>query len=91
MQDVDWELDLVGDGPLRPALESMCMVSGINFDITASRIEKFCTATNFDAGAIRQLGFRQPVSNEEALQKTISWHLQTQYHQNPPGNARHRG
>ena len=24
LQDVDWTLDLVGDGPLRPALEKMC-------------------------------------------------------------------
>jgi nucleoside-diphosphate-sugar epimerase len=49
--------------------------TGINFPITAARIEKFNTSTNYDASAIREEGFEQPVGIEEALQKTISWHL----------------
>ncbi len=47
----------------------------INFPITAERIEKFCTATNFDASAIRELGFSQPYSNEAAFKKTIDWQM----------------
>ncbi len=50
-------------------------VTGINFPITAARIEKFNTSTNFDASAIREAGFEQPVEIEEALRKTVNWHL----------------
>ncbi|WP_112903191.1 NAD-dependent epimerase/dehydratase family protein [Salinibacter ruber] len=50
-------------------------VTGINFPITAARIEKFNTSTNYDASAIREAGFEQPVEIEEALQKTVNWHL----------------
>ncbi|MCS4085626.1 nucleoside-diphosphate-sugar epimerase [Salinibacter ruber] len=50
--------------------------TGINFPITAARIEKFNTSTNYDASAIREEGFEQPVGIEEALQKTIKWHLE---------------
>lgn len=49
---------------------------GINFPITAARIEKFNTSTNYDASEIREEGFEQPVGIEEALQKTINWHLE---------------
>ena len=49
--------------------------TGINFPITADRIEKFNTSTNCDASAIREEGFEQPVGIEKALQKTINWHL----------------
>ena len=50
--------------------------TGINFPITAARIEKFNTSTHFDARAIRDAGFEQPVGIEDALQKTVRWHLQ---------------
>jgi nucleoside-diphosphate-sugar epimerase len=50
--------------------------TGINFPITAARIEKFNTSTNYDASAIREEGFEQPVGIEEALQKTVNWHLE---------------
>jgi nucleoside-diphosphate-sugar epimerase len=50
--------------------------TGINFPITAARIEKFNTSTNYDASTIREEGFEQPVGIEEALQKTINWHLE---------------
>ena len=49
--------------------------TGINFPITAARIEKFNTSTNFDASLIRETGFDQPVGIEEALQRTIEWHF----------------
>ncbi len=50
--------------------------TGINFPITAARIEKFNTSTNYDASAIREEGFKQPVGIEEALEKTVEWHLE---------------
>jgi len=50
--------------------------TGINFPITASRIEKFNTSTNYDASAIREDGFEQPVEIEKALRKTVNWHLE---------------
>jgi nucleoside-diphosphate-sugar epimerase len=39
------------------------------------RIEKFCTATKFRADKIRDLGFEQPVSNEQAIGETMEWHV----------------
>lgn len=48
---------------------------GMDFPITAARIEKFCRPTNFGASAIRDLGFRQPVPNAEAVARTVRWHL----------------
>jgi hypothetical protein len=47
----------------------------IDFPITADRIEKFCTATKFRADKIRDMGFEQPVSNEQAIGDTVEWHV----------------
>lgn len=52
--------------------------TGINFPITAARIEKFNTSTNYDASAIREERFEQPVEIEEALRSTVDWHLRHQ-------------
>jgi len=49
-------------------------LTGVDLPITAARIEKFCRSTVFDAGKIRGRGFRQPVSNHEALRRTVEWH-----------------
>ena len=54
-----------------------------DFPITAARIKKFCTPTNYDASAIRTLGFRQPVCLEDALSHTIQWYLQSEKHGSP--------
>lgn len=51
-------------------------VLGVDFPITAARIEKFCTPTRFDASAIRRLGFSQSVVNDRALEKTVRWHVE---------------
>ncbi len=51
-------------------------LTGIDFPITAARIEKFCTSTNFDGSAIRELGFEQPVDNAAAVKKAVEWQLQ---------------
>lgn len=47
----------------------------VDFPITAARIEKFCTPTNYAASAIRDLGFEQPVGNALAVERTVRWHL----------------
>lgn len=50
-------------------------VTGIDLPITAARIEKFCPSTYFDASAIRDLGFEQPVNNTTAVADTVRWQL----------------
>ncbi len=47
---------------------------GRDFPITAARIRKFCTATNFDASRIRRAGFVPHCSSIEALVRTARWH-----------------
>ncbi len=46
----------------------------IDFPITSARIRKFNTSTVYEPAAITQLGFKPPVSNEDALQKTVDWY-----------------
>lgn len=60
--------------PLAYVSDVAASALGVDFPITAARIEKFCTPTHFDASAIRGLGFTQPVANERALAKTVRWH-----------------
>lgn len=47
---------------------------GVDFPITAARIRKFCTPTNFDSTAIRAAGFAPRYSSIEALKRTVAWH-----------------
>lgn len=49
---------------------AMSGITRTDLPITADRIRKFCTSTNFDGGAIRSAGFRQPVDNLSALRRT---------------------
>lgn len=48
--------------------------TGRDFPITAARIRKFCTATNFDSSKIRAAGFQPRYSSEEAIRRTVHWH-----------------
>ena len=43
--------------------------------VTADRVRKFNTSTAFSSQKIRALGFEQPVSMSEALDRTVRWHL----------------
>lgn len=61
--------------PLARVSDAAAALFGVDLPITAARIEKFCTATNFRADAIRELGYRQEVDNETAIVKTVDWHL----------------
>lgn len=49
--------------------------TGRDLPVTSARIRKFCTDTNFDASVIRRAGFHQPISNEEAMSRTVRWFL----------------
>lgn len=54
--------------------DAVAGIAGVDFPITTARIRKFCTSTNFCADAIRGLGFRQRISNEEAIERTVGWY-----------------
>ncbi len=42
--------------------------------ITAARIRKFCTPTNFDSTRIREAGFVPKYSSYDALHRAVQWH-----------------
>lgn len=60
---------------LAVSFDAIGYLTGINFPITRARIQKFCTGTNYDSSAVRGLGYVQRVSNEEAIETTVAWHL----------------
>ena len=74
-----WHIPLSIASPVAKISDIAASLTGIDFPITAARIEKFNRSTNFDGGKIRKAGFTQPVSNQEALRKTVDWHLHTVY------------
>ncbi|WP_263831540.1 NAD-dependent epimerase/dehydratase family protein [Salinibacter sp.] len=74
-----WHIPLSVATPIAKISDFAADLTGIDFPITAARIEKFNRSTNFDASKIRKEGFEQPISNEEALRKTVAWHLQHEY------------
>lgn len=73
-QPPSWRIPLSVAKPIASLADLGAALTGIDVPITAARIEKFCTSTYFDGSAIRELGFQQPVSNEEALRRTVNWH-----------------
>lgn len=74
-----WHIPLSVASPIATVSDWAADLTGIDFPITAARIEKFNRSTNFDASKIREKGFEQPVSNEEALRTTTEWHLRHEY------------
>ena len=70
-----WHLPRSMAAALAMPLDALSTLTGKDLPITAARINKFCTATNFDASAIRKLGFEQPVGFEESLRRTVDWHM----------------
>ncbi|WP_263790777.1 hypothetical protein [Salinibacter sp.] len=73
--------------PIATVSDFAADLTGIDFPITAARIEKFNRSTNFDASKIREEGFEQLVSNEEALRTTVEWHLRSEYNVPLPADA----
>jgi nucleoside-diphosphate-sugar epimerase len=82
-----WHIPLSVASPIATVSDWAADLTGIDFPITAARIEKFNRSTNFDASKIRDEGFEQPVGNEEALRKTVKWHLRHEYDESLPVNA----
>lgn len=82
-----WHIPLSVASPVATVSDWAADLTGIDFPITAARIEKFNRSTNFDASKIREEGFEQPVSNEGALRKTVEWHLHHEYGESPPAEA----
>jgi len=64
-----WHIPMNVVVPIARLADVAASLTGIDFPITAARIEKFNRSTHFDAGKIREEGFEQPVSNREALRK----------------------
>lgn len=81
-----WHIPLSVAEPIAYLSDLAASVTSIDFPITAARIAKFNRSTNFDASKIREEGFEQPVSNREALQKTVEWHLRHEYGEPLPAN-----
>jgi len=71
-----WSLPLGMAESVAKVADVAADITGIDFPITAARIRKFCTSTVFDGSALRDLGFSQPVSNEDAVRDTVRWQLQ---------------
>jgi nucleoside-diphosphate-sugar epimerase len=63
--------------PIATVSDLIADVTGINLPITSARIKKFNRSTYFDASAIRDEGFQQPVNMPEAFRRTLEWHLDT--------------
>lgn len=82
-----WHIPLSVASSIAMVSDVAADLTGIDFPITAARIEKFNRSTNFDASKIREEGFEQPVSNEEALRKTVAWHLRHEYDVSLPKDA----
>jgi len=74
-----WHVPLAVAEPIAKISDTAARLTKIDFPITAARIKKFNRSTNFRAEAIRTLGFKQPVDNKTALNKTIDWHIRTVY------------
>lgn len=68
-------LPLALAAPLALAGDAAARLAGVDLPITSARVRKFCTATNFDASRVRDEGYAQRVSNDEALRRTVDWYL----------------
>lgn len=65
---VAWPIALIAD--------ALGAVTNMDFPITAARIKKFCTSTNFTSRKLRDSGLTPPVSIEDAVRSTGQWHLE---------------
>ena len=69
-----FRLPLALAGPLALVGDAAASLLGVDLPITSARVRKFCTATNFSAGAIREQGYVQRIDNGEALRRTVAWY-----------------
>jgi GlcNAc-P-P-Und epimerase len=70
-----WSIPLPIAAPIARLADLAAAVTRMDLPITAARIEKFNRPTNFSSTAVRELGFVQPVSMDEAVRRTVRWHL----------------
>jgi len=61
--------------PIATVSDLLAEVTGIDLPITSARIAKFNRSIYFNAEAIRDEGFQQPVSMRETFRRTLEWHL----------------
>lgn len=70
-----WHLPLGPIAAVARVFDWAATLTGIDLPITSARIRKFNTSTAYDASAIRRAGFVPPIEIEEALGRTVAWHL----------------
>ena len=69
-------LPLALASPLALVGDAAAALTGIDLPITSARVRKFCTSTNFSSEKVRRFGYAQPVSNDEALRRTVEWYCE---------------
>lgn len=74
-QPPTWSIPLSIAAPIARLADLAAAVTRVDLPITAARIEKFCRPTNFSSTAVRKLGFVQSVSMDEAVRRTVHWHM----------------
>ena len=74
-----WHIPLSIATPIAKVSDLAADITGIDFPVTAARIEKFNRSTNFDGSKIREADFERPVSNAEVLRRMVPWHLRAVY------------
>ncbi len=72
-----WSVPLGIAAPLAHVADIAAAVTRRDLPITSARIKKFCRPTNFDATSLRNLGFKQPVTMEDALHRAVEWYLRS--------------
>ena len=70
-----FRLPLALASPLALLGDAASSIFRVDLPITSARVRKFCTATHFSAHRIRDQGYVQRASNEEAIQATVQWYL----------------
>jgi nucleoside-diphosphate-sugar epimerase len=73
-----WSIPIGLAAPIARIGDLAAAVTKKDFPITAARMKKFCRATNYDARAIHNLGYEQPVPIQAALRRTVQWYLKQQ-------------
>ncbi len=62
--------------PVSKVFDAIGSVMGKDLPVTSARIRKFNTPTLYGSERIRQIGFKQPHSIAEGLERNIKWYLE---------------
>ena len=74
-----WHIPLSIATPIAKVSDIAADLTSIDFPSRPPASATFNRSTNFDASKIREAGFEQPVSNKEALENTVRWHVEGVY------------